>query len=411
VAIVAMPPKLATIPSHAVLIDLTAGSEHLLSPDASPAHGTSEALEDAGNQNIPSWSRQQSPCSVLSVASSGRLFAEPQQTLLFLDWDDTMFPCTELFYKRGLPKRSKDWTPPDPELLAALEPWQRAVKEFLGRACAVSDRCVILTNSRKPWVTSCLGQFAPELKSAFEGSDGPIIVYAPEVLKEKMKQESDKNACWECFKPYLNTCCGGLAQFLENEMSLMRERVPQPFFDCTQAKLTAMKREAAEFYSQYPGQTWKNIISLGDMFYEHEAVKTLQATRVPQEPRERLRTKSFVLCPEPSLAALTLQLRVWSLLLPLCARFDGDVDLDLGRSPVPFEDLAAAFNLPQLSRLQLPAFFRSARRRKSVEDILDPRTDSDELTADEHRAAEEFLDELTIILQDAVLIPKFMKAE
>ena len=153
-AIVAMPPKLATIPSHAVLIDLTAGSEHLLSPDASPAHGTSEASEDAGNQNIPSWSRQQSPCSVLSVASSGRLFAEPQQTLLFLDWDDTMFPCTELFYKRGLPKRSKDWTPPDPELLAALEPWQRAVKEFLGRACAVSDRCVILTNSRKPWVWS-----------------------------------------------------------------------------------------------------------------------------------------------------------------------------------------------------------------------------------------------------------------
>ena len=127
-------------------------------------HGTSEDSEEiqenSGNLNpsLVGWSRQQSPCSVLSVASSGRQFAEPQQTLLFLDWDDTMFPCTELFHKRGLPRRSKDWTTPDPELLAELEPWRRAVKEFLGRACAISDRCVIVTNSRKPWVLHSVTQ-------------------------------------------------------------------------------------------------------------------------------------------------------------------------------------------------------------------------------------------------------------
>ena len=270
-------------------------------------------------------------------------------------------------------------------------------------------------------VTSCLGQFAPELKSAFERSDeGLKIVYAPEVLKQEneKREKQPGSGCggwWEHAKPCLNTCCG-LAQWMENEMSLMRAQAPQPFFDCTQAKLTAMKKEAAQFYSQYPGQTWKNIISLGDMCYEHEAVKTLQATRVPTESRERLRTKSFVLFPEPSLPALTLQLRIWTLLLPLCARFDGDVDLDLARCHNPFEDLAAAFNLPQLSRLQLPACIRRARHRMSFEDILESRRGSessevDELTADEQRAAEEFLDELTIILQDAILIPRFMKAE
>ena len=104
------------------------------------------------------------------------------------------------------------------------------------------------------------------------------------------------------------------------------------------------------------------------------------------------------------------QLRIWSLLLPLCARFDGDVDLDLARSPVPFEDLAAAFNFPQLSRLQLPHFIRRDGNNFEV-DFLDPHCQFEELNADEQRAAEEFLDELTIILQDAVVIPKFMKAE
>ena len=147
-----MPPKLPTIPSNAALQDLIDVSDQSLLPtELSPVHD-SEPSEEVNASNLAGWSRQQSPCSVLSVASSGRLFAEPQQTLLFLDWDDTVFPCTELFHKRGLPKRSKDWTPLDPELLAALEPWQRAVKEFIGRACAISDRCVIVTNSRKPWV-------------------------------------------------------------------------------------------------------------------------------------------------------------------------------------------------------------------------------------------------------------------
>ena len=226
------------------------------------------------------------------------------------------------------------------------------------------------------------------------------------MLKQETYKQELAGGGWESVKPCLSGCCSGLADWMEREWSLMQERAPRPLFDLTQAKMLAMKREAVHFYSQYPGQTWKNIISLGDMVYEHEAVKKLQETRVPLEARERLRTKSFVLFPEPSLPALTLQLRIWSLLLPLCARFDGDVDLDLARSPVPFEDLAAAFNLPQLSRLQLPAFIRRAR---AARDFLDP--SADELTADEQRAAEEFLDELTIILQDAVLIPKFMKAE
>ena len=57
-----------------------------------------------------SWHRQLSPCSVLSAASSGRLYAEPAQTLIFLDWDDTIFPCTEIFQKRNYSRKTREWT-------------------------------------------------------------------------------------------------------------------------------------------------------------------------------------------------------------------------------------------------------------------------------------------------------------
>ena len=45
-------------------------------------------------------------------------------------------------------------------------------------------------------------------------------------------------------------------------MRAMRLRCqPRPSFDLTEAKLKAMTTQAEEFYSQYQGQTWKNIIS------------------------------------------------------------------------------------------------------------------------------------------------------
>ena len=53
-----------------------------------------------------------------------------------------------------------------------------------------------------------------------------------------------------------------------------------------------------------PSKKWLNS-GLGDMAYEYEAVKTLTATRGAfaqlAAPRERLRTKSVVLLPSPSL--------------------------------------------------------------------------------------------------------------
>lgn len=73
-------------------------------PQVSCVAGTDDESEDGETETEPgrpyrsgsgSWHRQLSPCSVLSAASSGRLYAEPAQTLIFLDWDDTIFPFSE----------------------------------------------------------------------------------------------------------------------------------------------------------------------------------------------------------------------------------------------------------------------------------------------------------------------------
>ena len=131
------------------------------------------------------------------------------------------------------------------------------------------------------------------------------------------------------------------------------------------------------------------------MAYEHEAAKSLSSTRVAVSlPRERLRTKSVVLLQSPSLHGLTLQLRIWSQLLPICARFDGDIDLYIESSCTPFTELAKALQVPSLAKVKVPAVYTQ------------PDIGVTYLTADEEQAADELLDTLPILLHEAVLGPQ-----
>ena len=336
-------------------------------------------------EELIAWQRQLSPCSVISVASSGRLYGEPAQTLLFLDWDDTMFPCTELFCRMGHGKRVRDWVAPlCPQLDEALKPWRQAVEEFLRQACAVSDRCVIVTNSRPPWVTACVDHFAPNLKPLFEQEYGPTVVYASELMKQQVEPQPE-SLLTKALQHLQNM---GLCFSFTEKLKLLAGAGgtnPRPLFDLTEAKLLAMKREAEHFYSQYQGQTWKNIISLGDMAYEYEACKTLTATRVAPQDREKLRTKSVVLLPSPQLSTLTLQLQIWTQLLPFCVRFDGDLDLDLGSSFAPFEDLARALRIPGLAKLPAPR----ALQPLGLEEDLEPKENENEDEENENEENEE----------------------
>mmetsp|Transcript_30551 Transcript_30551/g.65827 ORF Transcript_30551/g.65827 Transcript_30551/m.65827 type:complete len:662 (+) Transcript_30551:70-2055(+) len=326
------------------------GRPQLVPPMQARGRQLRRRTSDASNGGDPCWARSSTPNS---VASSGWEFAEPTQTLVFLDWDDTLFPCTELFDRWKLPRLGHPTNMP-PELECELAQWRTAIYTYLKEVCAISNRCVIVTNSSKPWVESCIERFAPELHSLLASPTGPFVAYAGDVLRQAQaaRRRAGESAC----------CC---PKWWDAVQEAMR---PQATYDekraeLTRAKLAVMRTEAKKFYSSYVDQTWKNIISLGDMKYERDAVKELGASRAATKlaaivgariKQERLRIKACVLPAAPTLSELTLWIRLFTHLLPVLAKFDGDVDLDLNASFEPLQELSKGLSVPSLASMQLP---------------------------------------------------------
>jgi len=291
-------------------------------------------LAGASPESSPGCGRRESIVS-LGAPPSDAEYAEPAQTILCLDWDDTLFPSTEVFERWGVCKLSD--TPPPLEREDALQAWRDALFDFLMEATCLSDRCVIITNSKKTWVENCIRRFAPNIaKFLEEGPDGKRrlkVVYSVERLSRCKKTRSKQTD----LRPVMRHRGKTFAE-LEDEQ--------------TRAKYTAMRQEVAEFYSQYKEQSWKNVISVGDMRYEHDAVTELGFRRTPRKP-EKLRTKAILVPTGPGISEITLRLRVARLLLPAFVQYDGDLDLDLGSAADPLGAIAEALRLPHLKDVPL----------------------------------------------------------
>jgi hypothetical protein len=119
----------------------------------------------------------------------------------------------------------------------------------------------------------------------------------------------------------------------------------------TTAKYVAMKREAELFYSSYPGQSWKNVLSIGDMAYEHDAAQDLTFRHKPKRgTHERLWTKTLVVPSAPSLSEITMRLHFLRLMLPVYVRFEGNFDLNLSKEVDPLFALARTLRMPELAK-------------------------------------------------------------
>lgn len=266
----------------------------------------------------------------ISEATSGCLYAEATQTLIFLDWDDTLFPTTELFDTWGLPREAGATVELPDKLAAQLESWRAALTEFLSSACTLSERCIIVTNSKRPWVHNCVRRFAPAIQLLLEQESGLSVVYARELTGSKQS----------CHRP---EGLRAVLHELRSEEEELREHL-------TKAKQAAMRQEAKEFYSRYPGQTWKNVLSIGDMAYEHVAVQEVTFRRA-SPARERLRTKAITVPTSPSLGVITCRLHCFQYLLQAWVRFDGDLSVNLEEVPDPLDALAQAMQMPKIRTL------------------------------------------------------------
>lgn len=254
--------------------------------------------------------------SMKSMGTSMRLFAEPAQCMIIMDWDDTIFPTS--YFIDDWKLTLQDY---DQELILNkeqqhdLEVWRDSLSKFLRQAISLSDYCVVVTSAQTGWVDTCIARLAPGLASLFGSGNKKIhVTYASEYLHG-----------------------------------------PSTEIAHTQSKFDAMKDEASKFYSRYKGQTWKNIVSLGDMQYEQQAAKHLALERAGTG-RERLRTKTIVLPTHPSISEISLRLQFERIMLVVYVKFDGDFDVDTKNPPNgdPIAALAQAIELPALKELGFP---------------------------------------------------------
>eukprot|EP00927_Polykrikos_kofoidii_P058145 TRINITY_DN52495_c0_g1_i1.p1 TRINITY_DN52495_c0_g1~~TRINITY_DN52495_c0_g1_i1.p1 ORF type:complete len:431 (-),score=30.95 TRINITY_DN52495_c0_g1_i1:23-1315(-) len=238
-----------------------------------------------------------SPLSAFSTDSQAH-FGDPCQTIVVFDWDDTIFPTNWIEHERF------------PETLAPsleeIDLIQRVACSLLTMAGQLSCRVCIITNAQRPWVTESARRFLPMLSPLLEGPFGPSIIYARECL----------------FCPRGSTSK-----------------------DLTISKVWAMESELGSFYSQYPNQSWKNVISIGDSWFEHDAVRQVTSAH-PQPQNKKLRTKTIKLTTRPSLAEVGAQLSVLREYLSAIVRYDGDMNVVFDSVESGIDNLSRALRLP-----------------------------------------------------------------
>jgi len=224
-------------------------------------------------------------------------FSNPSETIIFLDFDDTVFPTTQVFEEWKL-------TLDDPNSTRKLEKWAASFKQFMLTVCRLTARCVIVTNSRRKWVETCIDRFAPGLAECLATEDLSYhVVYALELLPQRVA------------RPCRVTNSQSMS-LKEEKRDLM-----------TMGKFLAMRNEARRFYSRYDQQTWKNMVSIGDAPYERDALHEVAFKRSTTLD-ETLRTKTITLKTTLSLSGMLRTFEALQSLLPKWVSHDGDLDIE-----------------------------------------------------------------------------------
>jgi len=171
---------------------------------------------------------------------SQQQYAEKTQTVIIFDWDDTLFPTAYVRHDLGLSTRKhlrhQDLRPDAMSQVQATLARAAGAASQLLRLAARRGKVVIVTLARSPWVTASCMHFYPGIGELIDEL-GIQVVYA----QEGQQVEYDK-------------------------VDMMATEQFETFW--AEMKGKAIAEALREFYSQYEGQSWKNIISLGDSDFE-----------------------------------------------------------------------------------------------------------------------------------------------
>jgi len=157
-----------------------------------------------------------------------------------------------------------DYSDLSEDLQQELEALAQASQALLEHALELSARVVVVTNASDGWIEASCEAWLPGLR--------PIL--------EKVERTSARSR-WE----------------------------PTGVESPTGWKAREFKTVIDCFYSRYENQTWKNIVTIGDAPYEHEALRRV-VDDAPQRLVRKCRSKSVYFRTKPSISELTYQLNV-----------------------------------------------------------------------------------------------------
>jgi len=252
-----------------------------------------------------------------SVATSSAEWQLPGQVMIFVDWDDTLFPTTWL---QGKPAY-KDWL--DGRVSAsdvlnegdrtALEELDQVARAFVVGASQLGRVCCV-TLAQRGWVEKLMEAFLPRLATAWKDF-GIQTHYA---MEEKVPCRS-----------HVSGSCG--PQDPEERSNLRVQMFAK-------RKELAMAKALRKFYGRQ--HSWKNVLSIGDGLYERIALQDIGfqhtnriSTRSGAE--KTLRVKTVKLAEESSCVQICHTLQLLQAWLPRMALWSSDFDMDLGDDEEP----------------------------------------------------------------------------
>lgn len=257
--------------------------------------------------------------SSLGRRNSQLFFASKSQTLLIFDWDDTLFPTTyvrdDLKLVWNKPLKEQDLSSAEKNSIGKkLELCASHAVELLKQADRFG-KVVLLTLARAPWVSESCKNFYASVGRLITQLKVPII-YAQEGIqvdysKQNMSSDEEIERFWSSVKG------------------------------------KAIARECNKFYSQYEGQSWKNVISIGDSDFERLGTQNAMENYMRETGIDsdglvdvnghlyKVRTKTFKMLDEPTVEELTVEVDMLKAWLPLMVKLDSSFDVNLNNADDP----------------------------------------------------------------------------
>mmetsp|Transcript_26774 Transcript_26774/g.58215 ORF Transcript_26774/g.58215 Transcript_26774/m.58215 type:complete len:311 (+) Transcript_26774:456-1388(+) len=205
-------------------------------------------------------------------------YHQPNQTIIILDWDDTLCPSTTCMRHLGL---SVLGDPPEGKVAQELDALAMEVGLLLDKASELAEKVVIVTNAEEGWIELACKAWLPSLLPHLERAE---VVSA--------------RSTWE----------------------------PKGVASPAGWKAKAFEDAVAQFYSRYAHQSWKNIISIGDAPHEREALSRV-VRGAPIARGKRCRSKSVKFILRPSIPQLKREIQLLCSSLREIVWHDDDLDL------------------------------------------------------------------------------------